>query len=167
MNSGGSGAWRSRGRREAIPEAHEPSLTRRGINENIRRLHVLVDQPLLVQPAECGCDTDSEAQEPRHLHRPWKESIEKSHRQDLRARASSAQGARRAPGAEPPRPSPVHPSTSIRAPSFLASPTLAASKQELGGERMVNQAGSSARPGTGRTPHRCGELRGHTVKVPR
>jgi hypothetical protein len=58
------------------PRTHEPSLTRRRINENVRRLHILVDQPLLVQPAECGCDTDSEAHEPRHLHRPWKESIE-------------------------------------------------------------------------------------------
>jgi hypothetical protein len=34
-----------------------------------------VDQPLLVQPAEGGCDTDSEAQEAGQLHRPWKESI--------------------------------------------------------------------------------------------
>jgi len=32
---------------------------------------------------------------------------------------------------------------------------------------MVNMVGSSARPGTGRTPHRCGELREHTVRVPR
>src|SRR6202041_3347478 len=58
------------------PEAHEPSLTRRGINENICRLHVLVDQLLLVQSAECGCGTDCKAQEPRHFHRPWKEAIE-------------------------------------------------------------------------------------------
>jgi len=35
-----------------------------------------VDQLLLVQPAECGCGTDGEAQEPRHFHRPWKEAIE-------------------------------------------------------------------------------------------
>ena len=58
------------------PKTHEPRLTRRGINENIWRLHVLVDQPLLVQPAECGCDTDSEAQELRQLHRSRKQSIE-------------------------------------------------------------------------------------------
>src|SRR5712692_5691738 len=32
---------------------------------------------------------------------------------------------------------------------------------------MVNRAGSRARPGRGRTPHPCGELRGHTVRVPR
>jgi|SRR6266699_2338579 len=75
MNSGGSGAWLTRKAR-SNPKAHEPSLTRRGINENICRLHVLVDQLLLVQPAECGCGTDREAQEPRHFHRPWKEAIE-------------------------------------------------------------------------------------------
>src|SRR4029077_9729604 len=55
---------------------HEPDLTSRGINENICRLHVLVDQLLLVQPAECGCGTDGEAQKPRPFHRPWKEAIE-------------------------------------------------------------------------------------------
>ena len=32
---------------------------------------------------------------------------------------------------------------------------------------MVNRVGSCARPGRGRTPHPCGELRGHTVRVPR
>src|SRR5580704_2467573 len=57
-------------------KAREPSLTRRGINENIWRLYVLVDQPLLVQPAEGGCDTDSEAQEAGQFHGTWKESIE-------------------------------------------------------------------------------------------
>src|SRR6202044_2377990 len=60
----------------SYPRTHEPRLTRPGINKNIRRLHIFVNQPLLVQPSECGCDTNSEAQEPRHLHRPWKESIE-------------------------------------------------------------------------------------------
>ena len=35
-----------------------------------------MDQPLLVQPAEGGCDTDSEAQEAGQFHRTWKESIE-------------------------------------------------------------------------------------------
>jgi hypothetical protein len=32
---------------------------------------------------------------------------------------------------------------------------------------MVNRVGSRARPGRGRTPHPCGELRGHTMRVPR
>src|SRR5260370_24569069 len=58
------------------PKTHEPRLTRRWIKENIWRLYVLVDQPLLVQPAEGGCDTDSEAQELRQLHRSRKQSIE-------------------------------------------------------------------------------------------
>jgi hypothetical protein len=43
------------------------------------------------------------------------------------------------------------PSTNIRALSFFAL-QAAASKQELAGELMVNRVGSSARPGTGRTP---------------
>ena len=30
-----------------------------------------------MQRAECGFDTDSQAQEPRHFHRPWKEVIER------------------------------------------------------------------------------------------
>ena len=58
------------------PEARQPDLTRRGIDQNIGRLDVLVDQLLLVQPAECRCETDGEAQELRHLHRSRKESIE-------------------------------------------------------------------------------------------
>src|SRR6202166_940151 len=58
------------------PKTHEPRLTRSGINENIWRLYVLVDQPLLVQPAEGGCDTDSKPQEAGQLHWPWKELIE-------------------------------------------------------------------------------------------
>src|SRR6266478_3901650 len=61
----------------------------------------------------------------------------------------------------------VHPSTSIRARSFLWSPTLAVSTHELGRERMVNRAGPSARPDTERTPHPCGELRGRIVRLPR
>src|SRR5215472_9698414 len=40
------------------PKAHEPDLTRRGINQNIGRLHVLVNQLPFVQPAECRCETD-------------------------------------------------------------------------------------------------------------
>ncbi len=32
---------------------------------------------------------------------------------------------------------------------------------------MVNRVGSSARPDRGRIPHPRGELRGHTVRVPR
>ena len=56
------------GKARCNPKTHEPRLTRSGINENIWRLHVLVDQPLLVQPAECGCDTDGEAQELHNLH---------------------------------------------------------------------------------------------------
>ena len=63
--------WKAR----SGPRTHEPSLTRRGINENICRLHVLVDQLPLVQSAECGCSTNGEAQEPCYFHRPWKEAI--------------------------------------------------------------------------------------------
>ena len=63
MNSGGSGPWRSRRRREAIPKADEPDLTRRGIDQNIGRLQILVNQLLFVQPAKCCCETDGEAQE--------------------------------------------------------------------------------------------------------
>src|SRR3989442_4981437 len=67
--------WSCRIKTRSI-KAHEPDLTRRGINQNIGRLHVLVNQLTFVQPAECGCETDGEAQEPRHFHRAWKESIE-------------------------------------------------------------------------------------------
>jgi hypothetical protein len=43
----------------------------------------------------------------------------------------------------------------------------AASKQELGRKLTVNRAGSSARPGTGQTPHPCEGLGGHIVRDPR
>ena len=35
-----------------------------------------MNQPPHVYLAECRCDADGEAQEPRYLQRPWKNSIE-------------------------------------------------------------------------------------------
>ena len=58
------------------PETHEPDLTRRGINHNIGRLHILVNQLPFVQPAECRRETDRQAQKLRHVHRSRKELIE-------------------------------------------------------------------------------------------
>src|SRR6185295_12232223 len=58
------------------PKADEPDLTRRGIDENIGRPQILVNELPLVQPAECCCETDGEAQELRHLHRSQNGSIE-------------------------------------------------------------------------------------------
>ena len=79
-------------------------------------------------------------------------------RQGLRARASSDRVPRKGQGAELPRLSPAHPSTSIRALAFLGSPALAAWTQDLAGELAVSRAGSGARPGTGRTPRPGGDI---------
>ena len=77
MNSGGSGAWRSRGRREANAEAGEPGLTGRRIHQDIGRLDVLVDETALVQLAERGRDADREAQECSHLHGRAEQPVER------------------------------------------------------------------------------------------
>ncbi len=60
MNSGGSGVWRSRGRRDDT-ETHEADLTRRGIHQNIGRLNILMNQLPPVLPAQCRCETESKA----------------------------------------------------------------------------------------------------------
>ena len=54
MNSGGSGDWRSRGRRDAIPNPVSQTCPVVGIDEHIRRLDVLMDEPTSVEPAKCG-----------------------------------------------------------------------------------------------------------------
>src|SRR5260370_12661731 len=71
-------------------------------------------------------------------------------RQGLRARASSDRVARKGQGAELPRLSPAHPSTSIRALAFLWSPALAAWTQDLAGElaSLVAQYGERVKPVT-------------------
>ena len=61
MNSGGPGLALTRKAR-SDPKVHEPGLTRRGINQKINWFDVLVDQPLVVRPAEGGCDTDGKPQ---------------------------------------------------------------------------------------------------------
>ena len=67
------------------PKAHEPDLTRRGIHQNIGRLHILVNHLSFVQTAERRCETDSEAQKLRHLHRARNEIHREFRRRDLQA----------------------------------------------------------------------------------
>src|SRR6266851_9805115 len=55
------GHCRSRRSREAIPETHQPDLTRRGIHQNIGRFNILMNQLPPVQPAQCRCEADGEA----------------------------------------------------------------------------------------------------------
>ena len=48
MNSGGSGDWRSRGSREAMPKPVSQHLACCGIHQNIGRLDVFVNEPTSV-----------------------------------------------------------------------------------------------------------------------
>ena len=108
-----------------------------------------MDQSLLVQAAEGGCDTESEAQEPRNFDRPWKESIKGLTASVFEHKCRMPEVLGKGQGAEPPRPSPVRPSANIRSPSFLESPVPATRKQQLIGELMVQLPGSGTRPGIG------------------
>ena len=77
MISGGSGAWRSRGRREAMPKPGEPHLSGRAVDQNIGRLDVLVDEAALVELAERRRDADGEAQEASHFHGRAEQPVER------------------------------------------------------------------------------------------
>jgi hypothetical protein len=66
MVSGGSGACRSRSRREAMP--NPVSLTSPVVvHQDMRRLEVLVDQAALVRLTQSGGDAHGEAQEASEL----------------------------------------------------------------------------------------------------
>ncbi len=65
MTSGGSGAWRSRGRRDAMPKPSEPDLAGRRVDEHIGRLDVLVDQAPPVELAQRDREANGDAQELR------------------------------------------------------------------------------------------------------
>ena len=67
MTSGGAGAWRSRGRREAMPKARKPRLAGYGVHQNIRRLDVLMDEAALVNLGKRRGDADGEAQKRHNL----------------------------------------------------------------------------------------------------
>lgn len=58
-------------------KSHQPNMTRRGIQQNVRRLHILVYQIPLVQPGERDCQTNGAAEELTHLHRSRTDDIER------------------------------------------------------------------------------------------
>ena len=70
MNSGGSGDWRSRGNREAIPQP---------INQapNVGRLDIFVDEASNVQLPEGGRSTDRHTKEVSQFHGYSQQSIER------------------------------------------------------------------------------------------
>src|SRR5258707_13573547 len=67
MASGGAGGCRSRGRREAIAEPGELDLSGLGVDQDMRRLEVLVDEATLVRLAQGGGDAETEGQEGSQL----------------------------------------------------------------------------------------------------
>ena len=77
MNSGGSGDWRSRGRREAMPKPVSRTLPSGGVDEHIGRLDVLVDQPASVELPDCAGQRHGESEELSDLHRLPDEAIER------------------------------------------------------------------------------------------
>lgn len=77
MSSGGSGARCSRGRREAIPKPLKPDHTCRGVEQNIGRLDVLVNEPPFVQSAECGREANGNSQERYEFRRSREEPVKR------------------------------------------------------------------------------------------
>ena len=77
MVSGGSGAWRSRGSRDAMPNPVSLTSPFAPIHQDIGRLDVLVDEATLVRLAHRGDDADGEAQEASHLHGRAEQPLER------------------------------------------------------------------------------------------
>ena len=77
MDSGGSGAWRSRARREAMTKPGEPHLAVRAVHHDIGRFDVLVDEAALVELAQSHGNTNSQAQETSYIHGRAKRPIKR------------------------------------------------------------------------------------------
>ena len=54
MISGGSGAWRSRGRREAMPKPVSHTCPAADIDDHVGWVDVFVNESTSVEPAKCG-----------------------------------------------------------------------------------------------------------------
>ena len=76
MNSGGSGDWRSRGRREAMPKPVSRTARCR-VDEDIGWLDVLMDEPASVELTECAGQGHCESEKLSDLHRLADEAIER------------------------------------------------------------------------------------------
>ena len=70
MNSGGAGAWRSRGWREAMPKPVSQLWPLTGSTRMFGWLQVLVNQLALMQLLECGRQTKGITEELPYLHGP-------------------------------------------------------------------------------------------------
>jgi len=77
MVSGGAGACRSRSRREAIAEPGELDLSGLAVDQDMRRLEVLVDEATLVRLAQGGGDAETEAQEASQLQGRAEQAVER------------------------------------------------------------------------------------------
>ena len=101
MVSGGSGACRSRGSREAMPNPVSLTSSGRADHQDIGRLEVLVDETALVRLAQSRRDADRKMQEAADLHGRAKQPVERlaarilKHEGDLTAVADEFQRSRR------------------------------------------------------------------------
>ena len=83
MISGGAGAWRSRGSRDAMPKPVSHTVRRRlgSRDEHVLGLDVFVDQTALVGMAERRCQVNGKAQKTRQIERllpvPLKNAVER------------------------------------------------------------------------------------------
>ena len=77
MNSGGSGAWRSRGRREAMPKPVSRTCPVADVDEHVGGLDVLVNEPASMELTECARQRHSESEKPSDLHGLADEAIER------------------------------------------------------------------------------------------
>ena len=150
MVSGGSGDWRSRGRREAMPNPVSRTSPSRAVHQDIGRLDVLVDEAALVDLAQSRrrCRWRGAGSVPP----PWarRAADRAARRRDPRAPAWSDRLRARAPAAAPPTPRPARPSIRIRGRGDRGLRATGALRQA---ERPARRSGCRHRPGAtlGRT----------------
>ena len=77
IDSGGAGACRSRGRREAMPKPVSLTAPVVAVHQDIGRLDVLVDEAAPVDLCEGRGDRDGEAQKAAHFHGRPEQPVER------------------------------------------------------------------------------------------
>ena len=77
MVSGGSGACRSRDRRDAMPNPVSRTCPSAQSHHNVSWLDVFVDEPALMKLAQSRGNSDSQAQEASYLHGLTEQTVER------------------------------------------------------------------------------------------
>ena len=116
MDSGGSGACRSRGRCDAMPKPVSLNLSAGAVHQDIGRFDILVDESGLMDLAQGDRDANGETQEASQLHGRAEQPVKRLAAGILQHQHGSAAVVARAPAAAPPMLRPTRPSIHIREP---------------------------------------------------